>query len=111
MYDPAAPLSQDERARRKAEVMAQFRADYEQLKASWHLDPARLRLTDDWVAHANNASFGAQAAYDDLVPAFEALFESLGGDWTRFYDEAKRLAKLPKDERHRILESKEAPRA
>ena len=30
---------------------------------------------DRWVAKANNASFAAQAAYDELVPAFEALFE------------------------------------
>ena len=31
---------------------------------------------DRWVAKANNASFRRpQAAYDELVPAFEALFE------------------------------------
>lgn len=104
-------LSPDERARRKAEVMAQFRADYAHLRDSWHLDAPRLRLTDKWVAQANNASFGAQAAYDELVPGFEGLFASVGGDWTRFYDEARRLAKLPKAERHQILKSKEPPRA
>ena len=35
---------------------------------------------DRWVAKANNASFAAQAAYDELVPAFEALFEREGRD-------------------------------
>ena len=35
-------------------------------------------IRDRWVAQANNASFGAQAAYDELVPGFEALFEREG---------------------------------
>ena len=33
------------------------------------------------MADANNASLGAQAAYDELVPQFEALFEREGRDW------------------------------
>ena len=49
------------------------------------------------------ASFGAQAAYDELVPGLEALFERQGRDWQRFYDAVKHLATLPKDERHRII--------
>jgi predicted aminopeptidase len=59
------------------------------------------------VERANNASFGAQAAYDELVPGFEALFEREGRDWKRFYDAVKRLAGLPRGERHRLL--KEIP--
>jgi predicted aminopeptidase len=111
IYDTERPLAREERARLKDEAMAQFRADYAQLKAAWNVDPARLRLTDDWVARANNASFGAQAAYDELVPGFEALFASLGGDWERFYDEARRLATIPKPQRHQFLKSKEMPHA
>jgi predicted aminopeptidase len=111
VYDEQAPLSREERERRKAEVYAGFRAEYAALRDSWNLDPARLRLTDLWVAQANNAAFGAQAAYDDLVPGFEGLFAALGGDWTRFYDEVRRLATVPKAERHRFLKDKETPRA
>ena len=55
------------------------------------------------VVHASNASFGAQAAYDKLVPGFEALFERERRDWQRFYDAVKRLARLPQDERHAIV--------
>jgi predicted aminopeptidase len=55
------------------------------------------------VARANNAAFGAQAAYDELVPGFEALFEREGRDWQRFYDAVKGLTKLPKDERRKAL--------
>jgi predicted aminopeptidase len=56
------------------------------------------------VAKANNASFGTQGAYDDLVDAFEALFQREGRDWQRFYDAVKRLASLPLAERHRQLQ-------
>jgi predicted aminopeptidase len=95
------------REKRKQEILAHFRAGYRQLRDGWNLDPNRLRLTDRWVAEANNATFGAQATYDELVPGFEALFASLGGDWTRFYDEVRRLAKVPKAERHLFLKDKE----
>ena len=63
----------------------------------------RYRTYDQWVAEANNASFGAQAAYDELVPGFEALFAREGGDWQRFYDAAKRLDHVPKNQRHQFL--------
>jgi predicted aminopeptidase len=100
------------RAAAKALEMASFRAQYRQLQGSWGGDPARFRGYDLWVAGANNAAFGAQAAYDDLVPAFEALFERQGRDWARFYDEVRRLGKLPKAERHELLlNKKETPRA
>jgi predicted aminopeptidase len=93
-----------ERERRKHEALAQFREQYAQLRTGWTGDPTRWRGYDRWVEQANNASFGAQAAYDDLVPRFEALFEREGRDWTRFYDAVKRLAALPKDERRKLLE-------
>jgi predicted aminopeptidase len=64
-------------------------------------EPAKAwRGYDRWVREANNAFFGAQAAYDELVPGFTALFHREGDDFTRFYDAARQLAALPKDERH-----------
>ena len=62
----------------KDEIYREFRAHYEALKSSWG-------GYDNWVKNANNASFGALAAYDDFVPAFEALFEKSNGDWLKFY--------------------------
>lgn len=76
-----------------------FRSNYAQLKAGW----SGYAGYDPWVARANNAALGAQAAYDDLVPAFEALFARQGNNWPRFYDAVKRLAALPKDQRHQQL--------
>jgi predicted aminopeptidase len=69
----------------KKAAMADFRARYAELKKGW--PGPRQGAYDGWVARANNAAFGAQGAYDDLVPAFEALFAHEGRDWPRFYTE------------------------
>lgn len=92
-----------ERDRQKQAALRDFRASYAKLRDGWGGDAARFRGFDQWVERANNASFGAQAAYDELVPGFEALFQREGQDWKRFYDAVKRLADLPKEERHRLL--------
>ena len=83
----------------KQQVMKGFRADYERLKMAW----GGYSGYDGWVAGANNAAFGAQAAYDELVPGFEALFEREGQDWQRFYKAVRQLATMPATERTRAL--------
>lgn len=85
----------------KAFIMQRFRNHYTRLKESW----GGFAGYDPWVARANNASFGAQAAYDELVPGFEALFEHEGRDWPRFYQAVRKLATLPEDERHAALKA------
>jgi predicted aminopeptidase len=87
---------------RKAELMTQWRAEYETLKRErWN----GFAGYDAWVARANNASFGVQAAYNELVPAFERLFDREQGDFARFHAEVRRLAALPKAERRATLEA------
>ena len=98
---PADAQSKRAQAAMKNIAIERFRHNYEELKKSWD----GYAGYDPWVAQANNASFGAQAAYDELVPGFEALFEREGGDWQRFYDAVERLASLSKDERHKALEN------
>ena len=89
-----------EKRRAKAELMAQIRAEHAALKAGrWQ----GFAGYDGWFARANNAAFGVQAAYNELVPQFERLFEHLGGDFDRFYAEVTRLAGLPKAERRATL--------
>ena len=95
--------SGEERDVLKQRAMGDFRDQYAKLRASWPGDPARYRLYDRWVAEANNAAFGAQAAYDELVPGFEALFAREGRDFRRFYDAAKELADMPKRKRQAKL--------
>ena len=84
----------------KAALMAELRAEYASLKAGrW----AGFAGYDAWFEHANNASLGVLAAYNELVPNFERLFEREGRDFARFYGEVKRLANLPKAERQAKL--------
>ncbi len=89
------------RRQRKAEVMAEFRRAYATLQQTW----GGYNGYDAWVRQANNASFGAQAAYDQWVPAFEALFEAQGRDFARFYDAVRALAEQPKTERNATLQA------
>jgi len=96
-------LSPEAKEEGKRRLMEQFRAEYAQLKEQAGGDPAVWRFYDRWVREANNAFFGALAAYDELVPGFEALFRAKGGDWQGFYDATRQLAALPKPERHRQL--------
>lgn len=98
---PGLPV--EERTEAKRRIYEEFRAQYAQMKAGSGMDAALWRGYDRWVNEANNAFFGAQAAYDELVPGFEALFRANGGDWQRFYDTVRQLAALPKEERHRKL--------
>ena len=102
IYSQKTVLSHDSKALRamKSEAMEQFRQTYRSLRQSWPQDGAY----DAWVAAANNAAFGAQAAYDTRVPAFEALFEREGRNWPRFLEAARRLAAKPPTERRRALE-------
>jgi len=109
IYEEKEPSVPGPRAQDAMKIIAmkEFREQYAQLRDSWGGDPARFRGYDQWVAQANNASFGALAAYDALVPGFEALFEREGRDWARFYDAVRQLAALPKEERHRKLKQGE----
>ncbi len=98
------PVSAEQKAARlalKTAALEKFRREYDTLKDNW----GGFAGYDPWVRQANNAAFGVQAAYDELVPGFEALFVQQGRDWPRFYDAVKQLAKLTKAERHRALKA------
>ena len=97
--DGPQPTAKASQAAQKTQAMQDFRAAYAELKASW----GGYSGYDAWVAQANNAAFGAQAAYDELVPGFEALFVRQGRRWPAFYDAVKELAQRPKAERAQQL--------
>jgi predicted aminopeptidase len=101
LYRSDAPDA-DKRAG-KARILSEMRSELAQLKAG----PWRgYSGYDSWAERANNATLGVQAAYDELVPDFERLFEAQGRDFPRFYAEAKRLAALPKPERRATLQAR-----
>lgn len=107
LYESKPASSEQAAAQRiaKEQVMQRFRADYAALKKEWVTAGARLDGYDRWVAQANNASFGVQAVYDELVPGFEALFEQQGRNWRRFHAAVAELARLPKEERRRLIQT------
>ncbi len=94
-----ASAAPDSIATKKRKIMQQMRQEYAQLKAGWG-DYAGY---DNWMANANNASLGAQAAYDELVPQFEAVYRLQGKDWQKFYDAVKTLVPMPREERRAAL--------
>ena len=89
----------NEKIEYKNRTLEKFKSQYELLKASWN----GYAGYDNWVKQANNAAFGALAAYDDGVPHFEALFTKQGGDWQKFYAAVKELAAMPKEARQAEL--------
>ncbi|MEG3001284.1 MAG: aminopeptidase [Comamonas sp.] len=120
-----SPLTADALQARKQAVLTDFRQRYAQLRAGWQqewqavlaqraaaIPPATApttppadpwALTDAWVAQANNASFAALGAYEDWVPAFEAMHQQAGGSWPRFYDAVRALARQPAAQRQAAL--------
>ena len=98
LYESSA--SEADKRAGKATLMAQLRTDFDAMKRDrW----GGYSGYDGWFARANNASFGVLAAYTELAPNFERLFEREGRDFDRFYAEVKRLAALPEDQRRAQL--------
>ena len=94
--------SADEAGKRagKQAILARLRAGHEQLKAGpWQ----GFAGYDGWFERVNNAALAVQGAYDDLVPAFERLFEEQGRDFVRFHAAVRQLAALPGAERRARL--------
>lgn len=87
---------------RKQRLFADLRQDYGELKASWGGFGGYDRF---FAQDLTNAHLAAVGAYNDLVPAFDALLAQSGGDFPRFYVEVKRIAALPKGERDGALQS------
>ena len=84
----------------KQSLLERLRADHASLKRErW----GGYSGYDGWFLRANNAAFGVLAAYTELVPDFERLFEREDRDFTRFYAAVKRLAALPENERRAAL--------
>ncbi|MES2229331.1 MAG: aminopeptidase [Pseudomonadota bacterium] len=98
LYDSTASVAEKRSA--KAALLAGLRADHETMKRErW----GGFSGYDGWFARANNAALGMLAAYNQLVPNFERLFEREGRDFPRFYAEVRRIAALPLPDRRNAL--------
>ncbi|MCW3150477.1 aminopeptidase [Stutzerimonas stutzeri] len=85
----------------KQAAFDRLRRDYRHLRDGvW----GGSRRFDGWFARPlNNASLLPFGLYDRWVPAFAALFEQVGRDWSRFHAAVATLAQLPADEREAKL--------
>lgn len=97
----ASELPDEDKRAEKGRVFAAMREEYQALKDGW----GGYAGYDRWFEHANNAALASIATYTDFVPGFEQLLAEERSDLRRFYREANRLAKMPKDTRATLLES------
>ena len=96
----SGPAVNDVKRERKRLLFTELRADYARLRVSWDGFAGYDRFFAQDLTNAHLASIGA---YNDLVPAFDALLAQAGGDFTRFYDEVRQLAAMSKERREAAL--------
>lgn len=98
----ASARSDDEKRRAKAEVFAQLRSDYAELKQQW----GGFAGYDRWFEQPlTNAHLASIASYTERVPAFRALLAEQDGDLPEFYRRARELGDLPGSERDAALDA------
>ena len=99
----ASQLPEEQQRQRKQEILDALPARYRQLRDSaW----SGFRGYDEFfLAPWNNARIAALAAYQEDVPAFEALLAGEGGDLPRFFARVRELARLAPPERERALQA------
>lgn len=96
------PLSPELMRQRKAAEFERLRKEYRDLRDQrWPGD----KRYDAWInSPLNNAKLLPFGLYTQWVPAFEALFKKVNGDWPAFYTEVERLGALPMEERRAQLQ-------
>lgn len=95
--------SAEEKRAGKAQIFAELRAEYEELKVGrW----GGYSGYDGWFArNLNNAHLVSLGMYHQHVPAFQALLARSRGDLRAFYQEVDRLGQLPTIERVAALDA------
>jgi predicted aminopeptidase len=94
----ADPVDPAVRRAGKAAVLAAARGCYAAQRAD--LGGGRY---DGLMSGLNNAVLASISTYEDLVPAFVRLFESVGGNWPAFHAAVAALARKPAPERRAEL--------
>jgi predicted aminopeptidase len=85
---------------RKTEILEQMVDEYRSVRDG----SGGVAGYDRWFAQRpNNARVASVAIYTQLVPEFQSLLASEGGDLARFYSRVKALAALPKEQRIEAL--------
>ena len=100
-------VSEHEKRERKASLFEALREEYEAMKAERWSGYAGY---DRWFTEPmSNAHFALISTYQDLVPAFQALYQA-SGSLPAFYRQVRALAKMEKPKRRLALEATLAPK-
>lgn len=103
----AAPGTDEDKRARKRQVFEDLQTAYQRTKAErWGGFAGYDRYFSQPL---NTAHLAAVGAYNDLVPAFEALLVQEGRDLPRFYAAVQALAELPRPERDARLRALVSP--
>ena len=94
LYESA--LADDEKRSRKQYEFGELKLDYAQLRQQWNGYSGYDRWFDRTLSNAHLVS---AATYYGCVPGLQRVLSEVGGDLPRFYEEAKRLARMEKDAR------------
>jgi predicted aminopeptidase len=98
----ATELSNEAKRLAKQQTFRDLRDEYQALKQSW----GGFAGYDRWFGQElNNAHLASIAIYNELVPAFRKLLQQEQGDFVRFYEATKRVAKMDKDARTDYLKA------
>jgi predicted aminopeptidase len=98
----AEQLPLDARRAGKKALFDEMQSDYQALKTSW----GGFAGYDRFFARGpNNALLASVSTYTERVPAFTAMLAARGGDMARFYQDARRLARLGSGERMAALDA------
>lgn len=89
----ASGLPEDVMRKRKAALFGDLRDRFRELRRKWGGRGLEGWLTRD----INNADLVSLATYQEHVPTFRGLLKDCGGDFGRFFKEAKRLD-LPEED-------------
>jgi predicted aminopeptidase len=94
LYESALP--DDEKRSRKQYAFGELKLEYARLRQQWNGYGGYDRWFDRTLSNAHLVS---AATYYGCVPGLQRVLSEAGGDLRRFYDEAKRLARMDKDAR------------
>ena len=89
-------MPDDEKRSRKQYEFGGLKLDYARLRQQWNGYSGYDRWFDRTLTNAHLVS---AATYYGCVPGLQRVLSEAGGDLRRFYDEARRLARMDKDAR------------
>jgi predicted aminopeptidase len=97
----ASGVPRDEMRQRKATILHDLGVEVREFERR---SGVTYPVYEEWIAKGlNNADLASLATYYDCVPGFTQLLHAEGNDLPRFYAAARKLAQLPRAERHARL--------